>query len=106
MWSSSSPCWSKKGAWDHSKVNVAKLQCKTVGHGLCLFWWGEGGVGNHSHFWPKTVCSAQTTFIMLITGPLSYWIGNKFLTVSSSTWKGMIPNAISEVLECISLFVL
>ena len=66
--------YSSGGDREHSLVKVAKLQCKTAGHGPCLYWFW--GAGKYSHFWSKTVFSAQTTFMMLIRGPLSYRIGN------------------------------
>ena len=42
---------------------------------IVLVYW-RFGVGNHSHFWSKTVFSAQATFTTLTTGPLFYWTGN------------------------------
>ena len=61
--------------------------CKTAGHGPCQFWWGIG-VGNHSHFWSKTVFSAQTTFTTFITGPLCYRMGNYLIVAKKHELLG------------------
>ena len=53
-----------------------RLQSNNVKFLAMVLVYSSGG-GNHSHFWSKTFFSAQTTFTMLITGPLSYRTGNK-----------------------------
>ena len=45
-----------------SLVKVAKLQCKTAGHGPSLSILVGGGGGNHSYFWSKTVFFSPNNF--------------------------------------------
>ena len=77
-------------AWNTHKVGLSvavritcldtQLQLFIIQRSLVLVYSGGRAFGNHSHFWSKTVFSAQTTFTTLITGLLSYRTSKEFVS--------------------------